>query len=82
MPEWMDGLFDFGTGLANTAAGAVTDVYRINANASTVQAQQAYLAQLQQQSQAVDAQQTSKIMMYGFGILLFFVVLRQTAQNR
>lgn len=75
-------LLGFGTGLANTAAGTVSDIYRINANASTVQAQQAYMAQLQQQNQTLDAAQTSKYMVYGVGILLFLLALRQTAQNR
>lgn len=82
MPEWMQGIFDFGTDVAGIAGDTISNVASAEANAKTIQAQQAYMAQLAGSAQVIDGQQTSKFMLFGLGLLLFMLALRQTAQNR
>lgn len=82
MPDWLSGVFDFGTDIAGIAGETVSNIASAEANAKTIQAQQAYMAQLAGTSQVIDSQQANKFMMYGLGLLLFLLALRQTAQNR
>ncbi len=88
MPSWMGGIFGGITGLAGVAGQTLTGIYSANAatqqaaiQASTIAAQQQAMAQLAGTSQVIGAQQTKQYMIYGVGILLFMLVLRQTRQS-
>jgi len=82
MPDWLDGLIGAGTDIFGTAVNGQVAIATAQANAATVASQQQAMAGLAAQSQILGSAQTSKFMIYGVGILLFVLVLRQTSQNR
>ncbi|MGE5476171.1 MAG: hypothetical protein ACM3Q1_05920 [Bacteroidales bacterium] len=82
MPEWLNGILGTAGDVIKSKYQSQSDVAYAQALGATVAQQRAYAAELAQSQQIMDASQTQKFMVYGVGLLLFLLALRQTAQAR
>lgn len=82
MPEWLDSILGTAGDVVKARYQSQADVAYAQAMGATVAQQRAYMAELAQNAQVIDAGQTQKFMIYGVGLLLFLLALRQTSQAR
>ena len=82
MPDWLGSILGTAGDVIKTKYQSQADVAYAQAMGSTMAQQRAYMAELAQSQQVMDASQTQKFMVYGVGLLLFLLALRQTSQAR
>ena len=82
MPDWLQSILDTGSGIVTNAQNNQALVTQAQIQASTVAAQQAQMANMVTSQSILSSGNTKTYMMYGAGILLFTLLLRQTSQAR
>ncbi|OAN44005.1 hypothetical protein A6A04_08980 [Paramagnetospirillum marisnigri] len=82
MPEWLDGILGTVGDVAETAGGVIGTIYTAKGQADQQRAQQAYMAQLAQTNSVLASQSNRQALYIGAALLMFVLLLRQTAQAR
>ena len=80
MPDWLNGLLGAGEGVFGNYLSTQQAIAQAQIQASTMRQQMAYQASLAQTSTMVAAGNTKTYMIYGVGILVLLLALRQTRQ--
>lgn len=82
MPDWLDGILGTVSDVAASGADVLGAYYGAQQTAQNQQAQRAYMAQLAQTQATQGAQSQRQVLYLGAALLMFVLLLRQTAQNR
>lgn len=80
MPDWLNGLLGAGSSALGNYFSTQQAIAQAQINAQTIQQQQAYMASLAQTSAVTAAGNTKTYMIYGVGLLVLLIALRQTRQ--